>query len=347
MKLLRDLILIKQEDAVTEKKTESGLILLSTQSNLYQIGDDESKVKDLIYRPKMNKGVILEVGNGCLFFKKGDTVIYRKETESYILDVEEERCAILKEKNVLVKISDGKLIPNPDYVLVKITKEARESLFNKKIKTDDGREVLLFVAGDKGADDESMSQYFVSCGEIVSVGSNVKEIQPGDLGLIEYVCDNDPSIIVGYDGEDKIIAVRAVTTYCNKEHKISGGNKTRDQIVSSAGDYEELASLYGAFHGEKLIAVEPFVFLNYEDNKQLKVNAGGILYEDTQKMIVRKILSASPNSKENYNIKEGDNVLVDDFDIFTIEYNGAKVTAINDVDVKCNERWFPGLKLSQ
>ena len=86
MKLLRDLILIKQEDAVTEKKTESGLILLSTQSNLYQIGDDESKVKDLIYRPKMNKGEILEVGNGCSFFKKGDTVIYRKETESYILD---------------------------------------------------------------------------------------------------------------------------------------------------------------------------------------------------------------------------------------------------------------------
>ena len=335
MKLLRDLILIKQEDAVTEKKTESGLILLSTQSNLYQIGDDESKVKDLIYRPKMNKGVILEVGNGCLFFKKGDTVIYRKETESYILDVEEKRCAMLKEKNVLVKISDGKLIPNPDFVLVKITKEAREALFNKKIKTNDGREVLLFVAGDKGADDESMSKYFVSCGEIVSVGENVEEVKTGDLGLIEYICDNDPSIIVGYDGEDKIIAVRAVTTYCNKEHKISGGNKTRDQIVSSIGDYEETSSLYGAVTGDKLIAIEPFVFLNYEDNKQLKVNAGGILYEDTQKMIVRKILSASRNSKENYNIKEGEGVLVDDFDIFDIEYNGNKITAINDRDILC------------
>lgn len=340
MKPLRDLVLIELEEAVVETKRESGIILLSTQNNMYQIGDDESKLKDLISKPKMNKGNVLAVGSKCQSFKVGANVIYKKGMEQSYTEVDGKKCAFVKEKDILT-VSDFSYI-NPDYVLVKITKEAREELFNKKITRDDGTEVLLFIGGDKGEDDNEASQIFVSSGEVVKVGDNLPQVSKGDIALLSYLCDNDKTIIVGYDGEDKIIAVQAVTTL-HKEQRVVHANRAvnkdgkrvgnRDQIVWDKGQYDELASLYGVVSGEKLIAIEPYVFLNHEDAKTMKVGKGGIIYEEDEKFIQRTVLAVSSGTSEIYGLKNEDSVLLDDYDLFTIQFGNKKISCVNDCDI--------------
>lgn len=333
MKPLRDLLLIELEDSVKEELRPSGIILLSTQNNLYQIGDEESILQDLISKPKMNKGKVVAIGERCSYFVHGNTVIYKKNSEISILDVDGWRCGLVKQDDILVTLENGEYIPNPDYLLVKITKGARLSLFNKKIKRDDGTEVLLFISADKGVNDEDSSKYFVSCGEVVKVGKNVSHAKKGDMALISYLCDNDSSIIVGYEGEDKIISVKAVTTRHKSDNVFHGNGRVRDQKVWGVGEYDEMSSVYGIVSGNSLIPIEPFVFLEHEETKVMKVGGSGIIFEEDEKIITRKVLAVSPESNYNYGVSAGDKVIVDDFDVFLIEYNGNKISAVNDCDI--------------
>lgn len=348
MKVLFDNVLIKQEDAVKETTTASGILLLSTENDRYQINDHESILQDLIKKPKTNKGVIVTCGTSCKSYSDNDTVIYKKNCEIAFVD----EGVIVNEGNVLAKVVVGQFIPHPDYVLVKITKEAREALFNKKIKKDNGEEVELFIRGDKGKEDADSNSIFVGSGDVTAVGGNIKNIKKGDLALISYLCDNDESIIVGYEGEDKIIAVKAITTrhekkqmsYASRRPVLDSKGKpvykngiaqtyNKDRIICEKGDYDELSSLYGVVRGEELIAIEPYCFLQHEDTKIMKVAGNGILYEEDEKIIKRKLLAVSKESQERYGVKTGIEIICDDFDVFNMEYNGQKISAINDQDI--------------
>lgn len=352
MKPLKDLVLIKQEEAVKEIKRPSGIVLLSTENNRYQIGDEETLLQDLIKKPKTNKGDIVSAGNGCKYFSEGDNVIYKKGHEVSLIEYNGDACAFVKESDILVKYSGKSFLVNPDYVLVKITLEARLELFNKKIRRDDGTEVLLFIGGDKGKDDADANSIFVGSGEVVAVGANIKNVEQGDLGLISYLCDNDDSIIVGYYGQDKIIAVKAITTrhkeklmsYASrrpvrdnkgKEVVVEGKLQTysKDRIVYDKDDYDELSSLYGVVRDNKLIPVEPYCFLEHEETKVMKVGSGGIIFEEDEKIITRKLLAVSEESKDRVGVEAGMTIVGDDYDFFVIEFEGRKISAINDVDI--------------
>ena len=56
--------------------------------------------------------------------------------------------------------------------------------------------------------------------------------------------DNDEKIIVGYDGDDKIVAVNSVTTR-HQETYIEYANRKspKDQIVWCRGDYNNISKL--------------------------------------------------------------------------------------------------------
>jgi co-chaperonin GroES (HSP10) len=339
MKLLRDLVLIELEEAVVEKKTNSGIILLEANTDRYQINDDESLVQDLINRPKTNKGKLLSKGRWVDRFEIGDTLIYRKDTETHIIEVDGKSCAIVKNDNILCSVKDGVFIPNEHYVLVEISKAARESLFSRKVVTDAGEVVTLFIADDKQgtATAESDSSKFVNCGNVLSAGSGVIGVVPGDLALISYICDNDQTVIVGYKGENKIIAVRGVTSR-HKNTKVVKGEKGREQIAWREHDYIDMSDVYGVVRGNKVIAIEPFVFLEHESTTVMKVSKSGILHEEKEKILHRKVLSVSEQTQDLFRVKAGDTVVVDDFDIFDIEFSGRKVSCMNDVDIFLKKR---------
>lgn len=352
MQPLRDLVLIKQEDSVKEVVRPSGLVLLSTENNRFQIGDQETMLQELIKKPKTNKGTVVALGKDCKVYKEADTVIYKKKTEVYYTEYEGEKCAFVKESDVLVSCVGKSFNVHPDYVLIKITKKERDALYNKTIKRDDGEEVVLFMQGDKGMDDADANSIFVGFGEITAVGKNLKNIEKGDIGLISYLCDNDETIIVGYDGVDKIIAVKAITTR-HKEKLMSYASRrpvmdnkgqpvykdgklqtyNRDRLVFDKSDYEELSSLYGVVRGRELLAIEPYCFLEHKDTKVMKVGRGGIITEDDEKIINRKILSLSEDSSNRIGVNVGDNCLMDDFDVFQIKIGTSTLSCVNDIDL--------------
>jgi len=45
------------------------------------------------------------------------------------------------------------------------------------------------------------------------------------------------------------------------------------------------------------------------------------------------VLSVSQESNSVYGICAGEEVVIDDYDVFTIEYNGSKISAVNDCDI--------------
>lgn len=352
MRPLRDLIFIKQEDAVKETKTQSGIVLLSTDNDRYQIGDQETMLQDLIKKPKTNKGEVIEFGSTCSFVQKGDVVIHKKGAEVSFVDADGVSGVLISEQSVLVKCVGSEFIPHPDYVLVTISKEAREALYNKKIKRDDGTEVLLFIGGDKGKEDADFNSVFVGTGVVSGVGSNIKNVSKGDTALMSYLCDNDESIIVGYDNGDKIIAVKSVTTrhkeklmsYAsrkpvrdNKGKEVYQGGKlqtySKDRIVFDRDDYDELSSLYGVVSNDTIIPIEPYVFLEHEETKVMKVGSGGIIFEEDEKIITRKVLAVSEESNERIGVSAGNIITGDDYDFFSLQFGDRTVSCVNDIDL--------------
>src|ERR1700742_4871562 len=124
MRPLYNNVLIKQTELVKEEKTTSGLILLQSNFNQYQFGDDNQRVQDIISKKKQNKGEVINVGHTCTFVKEGDIIIYKKQSEKCSLP-EDEYSLIVEEENILAKEIDGSLIPNHNYTLVKVTKQSR------------------------------------------------------------------------------------------------------------------------------------------------------------------------------------------------------------------------------
>lgn len=331
MKLLNDYVLIERDEITQEEKRESGLILFKTDFNLYQFDNDQQKVDDIVYKRKQNKGIVIGSGKKCSFPKKGDRVIYKRMTEwgdTLIANAKEHN--FVCEKYILGKEINGKVFPAPDYTLVKITKESRDGVFSKKIKRDDGTFVDLFMAVPVESDLDDATKYFVSTGLVISVGRNVKGVEENDIAIINYLCDNDESIIVGYDGEDKIIAVNSVTVRHKDSNVVYASRKNRrDEIVWQVGDYDNTSSLIGVIRGDELISQDPYVFLEHLSNVMEKSTKSGIKYSEVKYAYERKVLG----SFEGCPLAKGDTVLIQDADVFEVSFDGKTVTCINAPDV--------------
>lgn len=340
MQAQNNYVIIELENAVKEEIRPSGIVLLSTENDRYNFNDESSMLLDLMYQPKTNKGKVISFGSKCNFVNKEDTVIFKKKTDIHIIEVEGKKCAIVEHENILAKVTEKGFQPNNKYVLVKIKKQDRESLFSKKITTDSGEVITLLTGQDKGEGDTDSSAFYVSNGLIVGVGKDIKEVKIGDLGLIEYTCDNDDDIIVGYEGEDKIIAVLSVSEKHTEDNiiyenrKINENGKTSPtQIAWLKGEYKHYSSLYGTVRGESIISISPYCFVTHKETIIEKVSSSGIVYKEDEKMIERQLISISKEEGIRQKIKKGDTLIVDDFDVFSIEYNNNKINCMFDFDI--------------
>jgi co-chaperonin GroES (HSP10) len=329
---IKDNFLLVEKIEKEEKVTASGLIIshaMFDDFDFTQVHVKKAKVKI--------------VPESETFYKVGDVVILKSYS-----GVQLDEGMLVPKGLVMGTCNENESItPEPDSVIIKIRKEDRDALFAKTITRDDGTKVKLFIAQPVSADDVTANEKFVSCGEIVSRGTNVKLFECGDLAILDYTLDNDESVIVGYEGDDKLVAVKAHTTfvdrdlvvYAHREPQKTQGNAkamrvSRDQIVQHKGDYNEMSLVLGVIRGEKLIANEPFVFLDYEDTKIMKVAAGGLIYEEDRKYLNKSILGLSPESAEKYGLDTSKKYLVDDFDIFIVTLlDGSRMYCINDRDI--------------
>jgi co-chaperonin GroES (HSP10) len=330
MQLLHSNVLIKQEESVKEEKTKSGIIILKTDYKSYQFGSDNQIAEDILFRKKHNKGKAVGIGVSCAFVKKNDTVIFKKQSNF----MEIENNLVVEEKDIMVKVVDGKYIVHPNSVLVKITKESRDTVFTKKIKRDDGTFVDFVMAIPPDKESDNYSTFFVSTGIIVGIGENVTGILINDIAILDYQVDNNEDIIVGYDGEDKLVCVDAVTTRHEEDYVVYATRQSkRDQIVYSKGDFDILSKLLGIIRNQELIARDPYVFLNHKTNVEKKQTKSGITYNETKYCFEREILSAPKETTEKLGFKKGDRIMVSDFDIFDITVDDKKISCIHDIDI--------------
>lgn len=293
--------------------------------------EKNEKLKDLIYGRGTNKAKIISTGCDCSFVVDGDEIIYNKSAG---LIPYEDNQYIVSESQILAVVRDGWTIIHPEFVLVKITAEARANVFKKKIVTQDGGESFLFLPTVNDPSDGRYSQFFVTCGEVIQVGGKVKNAIPGDIAILNYLCDTNDNIIVGYDGEDKLIAVRGLTTrYDSDEIVYQNRHTRRDQIVHLTGDYKDVTEIIAVIRNEELVPFEPYVFLDHQSTIVTKKTASGIEYTVDEKILERTIIASSKESDKRCGISKGKRVLVDDFDIFLIELEGRKISAVNDIDI--------------
>lgn len=308
--------------------------------------EKNERLKDIIFGRKGNIGVIVDGGDGCKYFGKDDCVIFRKNSNyNYDLRGIGEDLILVEEKDILVKKEGDSYFVHPDYVIVKISKESRDDVFRRKLKNDKGEEIILFLPTHTEKSDANHSEYFVTCGEIYGVGSNVKNVNIGDTAILDYRTDNDDEIIIGYEGEDKLIVTTAITTRHEDELVVYANQRSRrDQIVHSKDDYLETCQLLGVIRNGELFPRDPFVFLHHESTIVNKKTASGITYTVDEKIIKRQILAISEESKKRCGLQAGEWVVMDDFDLFSITLEDRKISAINDIDIMCPAETLVSIK---
>ena len=147
--------------------------------------------------------------------------------------------------------------PPPNRVFVKILQSHKDNIFSKMNVRNDGSISELFTEMELESNFEASFAQNVHIGEVVNVGDAVKDIQVGDIAIIDYLVDNEDGIIIGYDGNDKIVSVVGVTEYY--DHSQDSSNERR--LLYAEGDYKEITQIYGVVRNEMLVAIEPFIFV--------------------------------------------------------------------------------------
>lgn len=225
-----------------------------------------------------------------------------------------------------------------DKIIVSFTNESIESIYQgKEITRDDGSKVRLFIATPANDDDDRKSALTVNTAFVTHVSEEVKDIQVGDLAIVNYDLFNSKNNIVEDRGGEGISywlnsSTRyhdtTLTAYANRKSK-------RDQIVFEPGDIDEMSFLLGIIRGDKLIARSPIVFIDHTSNELEKVTGSGLIYTEKLKTFTRRVLAISDQTGKNKNISEGDQVLVADYDVFEIkiDYYGKTIDAIYEQDI--------------
>ncbi len=229
-----------------------------------------------------------------------------------------------------------------DRILVRISEKSIQDIYSKEIVRNDGTRTKLFLTVPASDKDDRQSQLFVRTGTVINKGPAASSIVMGDVVILSYDAFNDERKFVGMDGDDKIIWVHANTAY-HKDNLVAHADRQemngrrinrKDQRVWDRGDIDEISQVIGIIRGDKLIANDPYIFLNHEAiDTQRKTESGILHHADKQKMILERAVLAVPGSGVWYGIAEGDNVMVNESDMFDIVLQDRKITCVNDTDV--------------
>jgi len=216
---------------------------------------------------------------------------------------------------------------HPDRLLIKITAADWGNLFSVWIRRNDGSQVQLFTDMEEDAAYEKRFQQNVSVGTIVAAGTNVEGILKGDVAIIDYLVTGADDSLIGVTNGNRLIAIPAKTTYYT-EDALPYVDGKKAWVV---GDYDIVSPLLGVVRMGKLIARRPYVFLKYEKAEQLKVSASGAMYEETEPICTREVISAHPDT----GLKDGDKVALREANLFFRLIDGRTISVIFEEDILC------------
>lgn len=233
-------------------------------------------------------------------------------------------------------INISKMKVNPRRVLVRIKSEERENVFlGKEITTEQGKTVRLIKTIDCDPSIDRKSALFVREGEVVQVGRYVENIKIGDIAILDYKVDNDESIVVGWVGNDKIVAPISLTEYESKEIVYHANRQTlKDTVVAKEGDIKSVSDIIGVLRKGQFHAQDPYIIMQYKLPTEKKETLSGIVYDERHKYLDLEVLAVSEISRRKYGIVKGSFVKVLEQDTFRVDTSKTIILVCNDSDVK-------------
>ena len=325
-KALNEYLLVKRE-VIKEKRSAGGIIL--NVSSAFDFRDQFSE-RNICFAE------VVGANENISFLHESDRIAMNPN-KGMKVKIEFDELNLITKEQVIAKVnSDNSFTVTPDNIMLKINKKDTDSLYSKWITRNDGSKVQLFIQPELHRDSDNRAKIFVSFGEVVQVGENVKGVEVGDIGILDYTVDNELDNILFYDEEkNKHIVIEATTTFHDCDEWAYGSRlNVRDVKVSAKGDMNVVSPLLALIRNGKLIAREPYVFINHEKNIVDKQTDSGIFYTDTQFVMKRNVLAVSEKSTQKFGMYEGQSVIVEDFDIFDIKLPDASfIQCIIDKDI--------------
>lgn len=194
-------------------------------------------------------------------------------------------------------------------ILVEITEEDRDKIFNKIITSTSGQEFKLAIQIQEK--DQSTDKFYsqtVNMGRVLQVADDCTQVQVDDIVLFDNLIDSDEGIIVEKSIFRKKIVILESNTYHNNDYLIPpNGKNPRPKWVWKKGDLDELSRILGIFRNGKLLCPKTLVITDHHNDEDDIRKFVGIIYDYKKIPIVRRVIRSVP---EDSAFKVGDNVLV-------------------------------------
>lgn len=220
------------------------------------------------------------------------------------------------------------IIPAPDRVLIRITKNQMDDLISKEVKKEDGTTVRLFfepIHFSQGY--ERRFQQNISAGKVIGVGDSVSGVHVGDIAILDYLVSNLTDDMIGYERDgSQLISIIAHTTY---HEKSSGFINGRQAWVK--GDFDNISRILGLIRGDKLIPFDPYIFMEYKPDYMKILSIRGEAMRESTPVVNREVIA----STENCFYKCGDKIKLKKDDWFDREINGRTIAICFKQDVLC------------
>jgi co-chaperonin GroES (HSP10) len=242
-----------------------------------------------------------------------------------------------------MKIAYTDLRPTPERVIVKITKEQRRRMFEKEFVRNDGTKGVLITGIRKDRGEHGASEQFINLGEVIAVGSRVKNIKAGDMAVLDYLVSNDDTIKVLEDEQAEYYSVRGVTTY-EPQDVIMDVNRQRQftMYLCRKGEIKEVSQIVAVIRDSQIIAIDPYVILSFAPYETTKQTASGIIFKQKRDVLRHEIVAVSEITKEKYGLEKGMKVAVEYAHCFSIDLPEpyGKLVGVNDQDVLIEDSLF-------
>jgi len=194
-------------------------------------------------------------------------------------------------------------------ILVEITEEDRDKLFNKIITSTSGQEFKLALQieeKDRGTD--KFYSQTVNMGRVLQVADDCTQVQVDDIVLFDNLIDSDEGIIVEKSIFRKKIVILESHTYHNNDYLIPPhGKNHRPKWVWRKGNLDELSRILGIYRDGKLRCPKTLVITDHHNDDDDIRKYVGIIYDYKKIPVVRRVIRAVP---EDSQYKVGENVLV-------------------------------------
>jgi len=222
---------------------------------------------------------------------------------------------------------------HPNTVLVELLEDDRRSLFEKKIKTNDGKQISLVT--DLKAEENSDDALYqtVNLGRVISVAEDVTHILVGDIVLLDYTVDISPEHTVMHEDEYKLVCLQAKNTYHDDE-AVLYPNRQRQRMlwVWRKGERREITPILGMYRNGTVIPNDDIVFCEYNNDNVLTLMFSGIHYNAQRNKIVSRVVVAAPEASQ---AKPGDGVMIENSLMFPFKFGDIMYDMVFQEDILC------------